>query len=158
MFLTQYNFKKIPISKIRSYSRISSERDVERLRDHWERLKATRRRDGIYEFLDAVFELVYLWKVEHKDDDRSEQAFERFADRSVSLHSEPFAIMVATAASPDKIDRRTLSKFSRVLRLAAEFKAPGEPLKDFVKRKGGLNACAREFARRLGRHRKKRRN
>jgi hypothetical protein len=134
---------------------MASQRDVERLQDCWSKLKETRKRDGIYEFLDAVFELVYLWKAEHKDDDRAERAFERFADRSVPLHREPLAIMLATAASPDKIDRRTLSKWSRVLRLAAEFKVPGESLEAFVKRKGGLNACAGEFARRLGRHRKK---
>jgi hypothetical protein len=155
MFLTQYNFKKLPVSKIRSYSQMSSQRDVERLRGHWEKLKETRKRDGIYDFLDAVFELVYVWKVERKDDERAERAYERFADPALPLHREPFAIMLATAASPDKIDRRTLSKWTRVLRLAAEFKAPGEPLKDFVKRKGGLNACAGEFARRLGRHCKK---
>jgi hypothetical protein len=154
MFLTQYPFQKIPISKIRSYSRLSSQRDVERLRECWSRLQETRKRDGIFDFLEAVFELVYLWKVENKDHRRAESAFERFTERPVPLHRDPFAIMLATAASPDKIDRRTLSKWSRVLRLAAEIKTPGESLKAFVKRKGGLNACAGEFARRLGRHRK----
>ena len=32
-----------------------------------------------------------------------------------------------------------------------EFKDLDEPLGDFIKRKGGINACAARFARRLGR-------
>ncbi len=43
------------------------------------------------------------------------------------------------------------SKWSRVLRFAAEFKNPDEPLGDFIKRKGGINECAARFGRRLGR-------
>ena len=37
---------------------------------------------------------------------------------------------------------------SRVLRYAAEFKDLDEPLRDFIKRKGGSNKCAARFARR----------
>jgi hypothetical protein len=43
------------------------------------------------------------------------------------------------------------SKWSRVLRYAAEFKDLDEPLGDFIKRKGGINGCASRFARHLGR-------
>ena len=50
-----------------------------------------------------------------------------------------------------KVDDRMRSKWSRVLRYAAEFKDLAEPLADFIKRKGGLNACAARFVRRLGR-------
>ena len=32
-----------------------------------------------------------------------------------------------------------------------KFKGLDEPLRDFIKRKGGLNKCASRFARRLGR-------
>ena len=38
-------------------------------------------------------------------------------------------------------------------RYAAEFKNLDVPLRDFIKRKGGLNKCAARFARRLGRGR-----
>ena len=43
------------------------------------------------------------------------------------------------------------SKWSRVLRYAAEFKDLAEPSGDFIKRKGGINKCAARFARCLGR-------
>ena len=45
------------------------------------------------------------------------------------------------------------SKWSRVLRHAAEFKSPDERLGDFIKRKGGINECAARFGRRPGRGR-----
>jgi len=46
---------------------------------------------------------------------------------------------------------RMRSKWSRVLRYAAEYKDLDEPLRDFIKRRGGVNECAARFARRLGR-------
>jgi hypothetical protein len=39
----------------------------------------------------------------------------------------------------------------RALRYAAEYKHWDEPLRDFIKRQGGINECASWFARRLGR-------
>ena len=38
-----------------------------------------------------------------------------------------------------------------MLRYAAEYKDPDEPLPDFVVRRGGLNECVARFVRRLGR-------
>jgi len=43
------------------------------------------------------------------------------------------------------------SKWSRALRFAAEYKDLDEQLRNFIKRKGGINKCAARFARRLGR-------
>ena len=37
-----------------------------------------------------------------------------------------------------------------MLRYAAEYKDLKEPLRDFVRRRGGINKCAARFARRLG--------
>jgi hypothetical protein len=49
------------------------------------------------------------------------------------------------------VDKRTRSKWSRVLRYAAEYKTNAEPLAAFVQRKGGINKCAARFARWPGR-------
>ena len=45
---------------------------------------------------------------------------------------------------------------SRVLRYAAQYKDLDEPLRDFIKRKGGINKCASRFARRQLRRRRER--
>jgi hypothetical protein len=59
--------------------------------------------------------------------------------------------VILCTADRGKVDDRTRSKWSRVLRYAAEFKTPDDPLRDFIKRRGGINKCAARFARRLGR-------
>lgn len=147
---------KIPVSKLTSYSRKASKEDVKRLQKYWRRLHKSRKRDAIYGFLAELFELVSWWKVQEKDHERAIRLFDRFCEPNTPLHREPFAVTLAIAASPDKIDRRTLSKFSRVLRFASECKSYDELFVDFVKRKGGLNACAALYTLRLRRLQKKR--
>jgi hypothetical protein len=54
-------------------------------------------------------------------------------------------------ADPAKADKRTRSKWSRVMRYAGIYKLDSEPLDQFIRRKGGINACAARFSRCLGR-------
>jgi hypothetical protein len=68
----------------------------------------------------------------------------------VSEREDPFAAVIRSTADPAKADKRTRSKWSRVMRYAAAYKLDAEPLDQFVKRKGGINACADRFSRRLG--------
>ena len=67
--------------------------------------------------------------------------------------AEPFAAVIFCTAEPEKVDFRMRSKWSRVLRYAAEYKGLAEPLRDFIERKGGINKCATRYTRRLGRGR-----
>jgi hypothetical protein len=62
---------------------------------------------------------------------------------------EPFAALILCTADRDQVDDRTRSKWSRALRYAAKHQDLDEPLRDFVKREGGINKCAARFARRL---------
>jgi hypothetical protein len=66
----------------------------------------------------------------------------------VSAREDPFAAVIRCTADPAKADKRTRSKWSRVLRYAAAYKPDSEPLEQFVKRKGGINACAARFPQR----------
>jgi hypothetical protein len=54
-------------------------------------------------------------------------------------------------ADQAKADKRTRSKWSRVMRYAAIYKPDAEPLGQFIRRKGGINECAARFTRALGR-------
>ena len=126
--------------------------NLSRLQDEWENYQNTRDRDGIYGYLTAVFELVRWWAHEYKAVEYARRALS-VQRRSVPKIAEPFAAIIFCTANPGKIDYRMRSKWSRVLRYAAEFKDLDEPLQDFIKRKGGINKCASRFARRLGRHR-----
>ena len=60
-------------------------------------------------------------------------------------HEEPCAAVIRCTADPKKVDKRTRSKWSRVLRYAISRKPDDEPLDRFVKRKGGINRCAERF-------------
>jgi hypothetical protein len=123
-----------------------------RLQNEWETVQASRDRGAIYEYLSAVFELVTWWDREGKAGKRANRALHLRGYSSVR-EAEPFAAVILCTADRDRVDERTRSKWSRVLRYAAEFKEVDEPLRDFVKRKGGINKCAGRFARRLGRYR-----
>jgi hypothetical protein len=121
-----------------------------RLQNEWEAYQSNHERDAAYGYLAAVFELVEWWDQEGKAGNRACRALHLRGHKSVR-EPEPFAAVILCTADHAKVDDRTRSKWSRVLRYAAEFKSLDEPLRDFVKRKGGINECAARFARRLGR-------
>ena len=68
-----------------------------------------------------------------------------------ALDGEPFAAVIRCTAEPAKVDKRTRSKWSRVLRYALRYKSHSEPLDQFIKRKGRINGCADRFTRCLER-------
>ena len=74
-------------------------------------------------------------------------------DRGFALPDviEPHAALIVAAVYPGSIDDRTVAKWSRLLRYAAAYKRPSNPLDQFIKRRGGINGCAGLFSRRLGR-------
>jgi hypothetical protein len=123
-----------------------------RLENDWEIVQASRGRDAIYGYLSTVYELVEWWAQEGKAVKRARRAL-HLRRYSFVREPEPFASIIRCTSDPDKVDDRTLSKWSRVLRYAAERKDLDEPLRDFIVRKGGINECAARFVRHLGRHR-----
>jgi hypothetical protein len=124
--------------------------DLRRVRNAWEHCQAKRDRDAIYSYLTAVFNLVAWWAAENCALERARKAL-RLRCLEPSDHDEPFAAIIRCTSDPGKVDKRTRSKWSRVLRYALEYKLNSEPLVQFIKRKGGINECAARFARCLGR-------
>jgi hypothetical protein len=124
--------------------------DIERLREHWEKVQASRARDAIYGYLRAAYELVLCWKVECQEIQRARRAL-KINGLAPPVEPEPFGAVVAASVSPKKLDRRQLSKYSRVLRYAAARECHPKRLKGFIERHGGLNGAAAKFKRRLGR-------
>ena len=75
----------------------------------------------------------------------------RLLRSDVSDREDTFAAIIRCTADPGKADKRTRSKWSRMMRYAAAYKPVSEPLQQFIRRKGGINACAARFSRCLGR-------
>jgi hypothetical protein len=82
--------------------------------------------------------------------DRARRAL-RLQRLEMSDREDTFAAIIRCTADPSKADKRTRSKWSRVMRYAAAYKPDSEALDQFVRRKGGINACADRFSRCLGR-------
>jgi hypothetical protein len=132
------------------YSSEAMHQDLERLRNAWEDCQATRDRDAIYGYLTAVYGLVAVWAAEGREIDRARLAL-RLRRLEISDREDPFAAVIRCTADPAKADKRTRSKWSRVMRYAAAYKSDSEALDQFVQRKGGINECAARFSRCLGR-------
>jgi hypothetical protein len=126
--------------------------DLLRLRTAWEECQASRKRDAIYVYLTAVFDLVAWWATANRALDLAHKAL-RLQSICPFAGEKPFAAIIRCTADPAKVDKRTRSKWSRALRYALEYKPPSEPLDQFIKRKGGINECASRCTRRLGRSR-----
>ena len=120
------------------------------MRVAWDECQAHRERDAIYCYLTAVFDLVAWWAAENRAVSRAHRALWLQGAGSPTTN-EPFAAVILCTADRQKVDKRTRSKWSRVLRYSAEYKSHSESLAAFIRRKGGINECAERFARCLGR-------
>jgi len=132
------------------YSSAALRQDLERLRGIWDDCQASRDRNAIYAYLTAVYGLIAWWAAESREIDRARRAL-RLWRLEISDREDPFSSVIRCTADPAKADKRTRSKWSRVMRYAAAYKRDSEPLEQFIRRKGGINACAGRFTRWLGR-------
>ena len=135
---------KKPIHDDVPYTTQALREDLLRVRTVWEDCQASRERDAIYSYLTAVFNLVAWWIAEKRALERAQKAL-RLRHINPFEREEPFAAVIRCTADREKVDKRTRSKWSRVLRYAISRKPIDEPLDRFIKRKGGINRCAERF-------------
>jgi hypothetical protein len=122
------------------------EAELAEVRNAWATYRSTNSRDAIYIYLTAVFRVVMRWQ--RLDCAlKNARAALRLQPNPPQMKPEPFGIMIFCTTDPDVVDPKTRSKWSRVLRYAARAKPASQRLTDFVKSNGGINECARKFAR-----------
>jgi hypothetical protein len=146
---------KPPVRDDVAYTTQALRQDLLRVRNAWEECQASRKRDAIYGYFTAVFNLVAWWAAEHRAFERAHKALRLRGIISFD-HEEPFAAIIRCTADPAKVDKRTRSKWGRALRRALRYKSHSEPLEHFVKKKGGINKCAERFSCASGRVRSSR--
>jgi hypothetical protein len=139
-----------PVQEDVPYTTQALRQDLLRVRNAWDECQASRERDAIYSYLISVFDLVAWWAAENCALARARKALP-LQNIWPSDHDEPFAAIIRCTSDPAKVDKRTRSKWSRVLRYALKRKSHSEPLERFIKRKGGINKCAARFSHCLGR-------
>jgi hypothetical protein len=129
------------------YTKQALKQDLHRLCVAWDACQCRRDRDGIYGYLEAVFDLVAWWDSQDQAARRARRALAITGLRPRAI-GEPFASIVYCTSDPDRVDKRTRSKWSRALRYALEYKPYSQSLTQFVMRKGGINNCAARFSQR----------
>jgi hypothetical protein len=120
-------------------------RRLSELSDIWEGVREDRRRDAIYHFLQAVFDVVISYKSKRRRKRLLRRAF-KFAGLPFDPYVDPFAAVIR-CTTDGEADRKMISKWSRALRFAAIAKKPRVPLKRFMKRMGGINGAADQYTR-----------
>jgi hypothetical protein len=144
-WLTSSRLKKLSADDV-PYTIQALRQDLLRVRNAWDDCQANRDRDAIYGYLRAVFDVVAWWNAEGRALERARKAL-RLQHLDLPNIDEPFAAVILCTADPAKVDKRTRSKWSRVLRYALQYKHHSEPLGPFIKRMGGINECASRFTR-----------
>ena len=119
-------------------------RRLEKIRDAWDDFQASRARDAVYGYLEAVFAIVEHYKVRRRTKKLLRHAF-KFADQPLHKNANPFTAVIRCTCG-GAADNKTVSKWARALRYVARCKKPATPLKAFMKGAGGVNACADQYA------------
>jgi hypothetical protein len=117
---------------------------LEKVCNAWGEFQASRARDAVYGYLEAVFAIVDHYKTRRRTNRLLRHAFE-FADLSFDKNADPFTAVIRCTCG-GVADNKTISKWARALRYSARCKEPGTQLKAFIKAAGGVNACATRYA------------
>jgi hypothetical protein len=124
-------------------------RRLARVSDAFDQFQESRVRDAVFLYLAVVFGVVVDYKGRRRTRRLLRGAFQ-FAGLPLDKNADFFATVIR-CTSEQELDCKTISKYSRALRYAARCKKPRTSLKSFVKKMGGINACAERYARYFGR-------
>ena len=103
-------------------------RRLEKIRDAWDDFQASRARDAVYGYLDAVFAIVEHYKVRRRTKRLLRHAF-KFADLPFDNNADPFTAVIRCTCDDD-VDSKTISKWARALRYVARCKEPPDAAED----------------------------
>ena len=133
-----------------AFARLAAERRNARLRGVWEAPSQPGPQRDLW-VLTAVHGLVAWWAADGRDVEARARRALRLQRLAVSDREDPFAAIIRCTTDPAKADKRTRSKWSRLMRYAVAYKPDSEAFDQFIRRKGGINACVARFGRCYGR-------
>jgi len=144
--VSQYPAVNEPISTPTLNSVSNVEAELAEVRNAWARYRSINDRDAVYIYLASVFKVGMRGRHLNCAVKNSRAAL-RHRPNAPQMKPEPFGIVIFCTADPKIVDAKTRSKWSRVLRYARKAKPVGQSLTEFFKSNGGINECARKFAR-----------
>jgi hypothetical protein len=113
---------------------ISIRRRLEKIRDAWKEFQASRERDAVYGYLEAVFAIVEHYKMRRRTKRLLRRAA-KFSGLPLENNADPFTVVIR-CTSDDNADSKTISKWARALRYVAHCNVPRTRLK-IMKKAGG---------------------
>src|SRR4029077_15657767 len=109
-----------PLPKARSHNEPRNKtpkarlrRLLEKVRDAWDDFQASRARDAVYGYLEAVFAIVEHYKIRRRTQRLLQHAF-KFANLPFAKNADPFTAVIRCTCD-DEIDSKTISKWARAL-------------------------------------------
>jgi hypothetical protein len=121
---------------------------LERISIAWDDFQASRMRDVVYGYLDAVFAIVEHYRVRRRTKRLLRRASE-FSGLPFDKNADPFTAVIRCACGGG-VDSKTISKWARALRYVARSKVSPTQLKTFMKEVGGVNVCSDLYAKCCG--------
>ena len=121
---------------------------LETISSAWDDFQASRTRDAVYGYLDAVFAIVEHYKMRRRTKRLLRHAF-KSAGLSFDKNADAFTAVIRCTCA-DRADSKTISKWARALRYVARSKVAPAQLKAFMKEVGGVNACSDLYAKCCG--------
>jgi hypothetical protein len=104
---------------------------LENVRDAWDEFQASRTRDAVYGYLDAVFAIVGHYNLRRRTNELLRHA-SKFAGLPFDKTSDPFTAVIRCTCG-DAADNKMISKWARALRYVVECKDRGTRIKAFMR-------------------------
>jgi hypothetical protein len=122
----------------------STERNLLKVCKACDKFLASRRRDAVYGYLRSVYSIVTSYRMRKRLDRLIRRAC-RFAQLPEGSTADPFATIIRCTCR-GRLDQKTVSKMARALRYADHRQRPVRLFVRFMKRVGGINGCAENYA------------
>jgi hypothetical protein len=104
---------------------------------------ASRRRDAVYGYLKSIYSIVTSYRTRNRLDRLIRRACQ-FAQLPAGSTADPFATIIRCTCRA-RLDQKTVSKMARALRYVDHRQRPARLFVRFMKRVGGINACAQKY-------------
>jgi hypothetical protein len=121
-----------------------SKRWLKKVSDAWNDFQASRARDAVYGYLEAVFAIVEHYRTRRRTNKLLRHAF-KFAAQPFDKNADPFTAVIRCTCG-GVADNKTISKWARALRYVSRCRKSDTALRTFMKIAGGVNACADQYA------------
>src|SRR5438552_1699223 len=119
------SFRGSPPENQIPYSNQALRQDLHRVQNAWSASQSSRERHAIFGYLSAVYDLVSWWAAEGRDHERARLGLLSRRTRPFA-REDPFATVIRCTADPQKVDKRTRSKWAGLMRYATDHKLHAE--------------------------------